>query len=331
METTSLPRRTVLQMGMAGIAGMALAAAGVRSAAGQTTAAAIPGADAADPLTPQLARVRLGVRKVADNVYMILGAGGNIGVYAGKDAVVVIDAGLPDRAKDVVTAVGIVAKGTPDLLVNTHYHFDHVGANEALREAGYSLVGHENVHKRLSEKIENTFLKMTFEPLPEKARPAVTFGEKLTLRPAGETLRLTHIPMAHTDGDAVVVFEKAGVMHTGDLFFNGTYPFIDLGVGGSVDGMIRACDTLLTMVDDKLKIIPGHGPVCGKVELQAFQDMLKQVRDAVKPLVEAGKTADEIVAADPLAKLNDKWGKGFLNGEMFTRLAALSFVRKVGT
>jgi glyoxylase-like metal-dependent hydrolase (beta-lactamase superfamily II) len=297
-----------------------------RAARAQTPAPTdIPGADTQDPLAAGLLRAKMGVRRLADNLFVLLGAGGNIALLDGPDGVVLVDAGLPDRAADVTTAVKAVAKSPGHLLINTHHHFDHAGGNAAVHALGCTIVAHKNARALLSKKTTIEFLKMDFDPAPEAARPAVTFDDALTLYANGETLALSHLPPAHTDNDVVIRFEKAGVLHTGDLFSNGAFPFIDASVGGSIDGMIAAEEKLLASVDDKMKIIPGHGPVGTKADLQAAIDMLKTARDKVKPLVDAGKSSDETVAAKPLAPLGGKFGKGFLTDDQFVALLHFNY------
>ena len=284
--------------------------------------------DANDPSAVDLAKVRVGIRKVAENLYVLLGAGGNIGLFDGPDGAVVIDSGYPDRAKDVAAAVKIVAKNPANLLINTHYHFDHTGANELLHDGGLRIVAQEKVRQRLSQKITNDFLQMTFEPKPEGARPAITFKDDMAFYVNGDTLRIGYIGVnAHTDGDTYVRFEKANVLQTGDLFFTGFYPFIDYAVGGSLDGMITAEQKLLGMVDDKTRIIPGHGAVSNKAGLQEELDMLRRVRDIMQPQCASGKTMDEVLAVKPLSILPEKFGKGFLDTETFTKLIYVGYAK----
>ena len=313
-----LDRRTLLKT-LASAAGIALAG---RFTANRFVYAddKIPGADDSDPMTPGLMKVKVGIRKVADNLWVLLGAGGNIGLFDGRDGVIIIDAGLPERAKDVAAAIRIVTQNPANLLINTHYHFDHTGGNEAVHALGFPIAAHANVRKRLSEKITIDFMQHTEDPKPEAARPTLTFENAITVHANGDTLSLVHVPPAHTDGDSYILFEKAGVLQSGDLFFNGFYPFIDYSTGGSIDGMIAAEEKLLAITDDKTKIIPGHGAVCGKADLQKALDMLKTVRDKIKPFVDAGKSAEETVAAKPLAVLEGKFSKGFLDDDKFTTL-----------
>src|SRR5262249_19292988 len=186
-------------------------------------------------------------------------------------------------------------------VLNTHWHGDHSGGNENLGGEGSLIVAHENVRRRMSSEQVNSFFQRTTPPSPEKALPVVTYTDSVTPHLNRYEIRCTHRPPAHTDGDSVVHLVKANVLHAGDLFFNGLYPFIDVESGGSFDGMVGAADRMLAMADDDTQIIPGHGPMGKKADLKAFRDMLAGVRDKMKPLVAAGKTLAEVQAAKPTA------------------------------
>ena len=205
-------------------------------------------------------------------------------------------------------------------LLNTHWHGDHVGGNENLGKTGVVIVAQENVRKRMSQEQFNKIFNMKTPPSPAVALPLVTFVDSISLHVNGDDVDAFHVPPAHTDGDAIVYFHKANVLHMGDTFFNGMYPFVDLSTGGSIAGMIGACERGLSMGDASTKIIPGHGPSGNKTDLKAFRDMLAASRDAVAPLVKAGKTLDEVKAAKPTAALDEKWGKGFLKPEMWVSI-----------
>jgi cyclase len=317
-----LDRRTLLKsLGSAAAVAFASSLLPTRSARAQTNFLdRIIGGDDTDPLTPTLAKVHVGIRKVADNLYVLLGAGGNIGLFDGPDGAIVIDAGLPNRAKDVAAAVKIVAKSPANTLINTHFHFDHTGGNEAIHALGCRIIAQEKTRQHLSQGATIEFIKLNFPPSPAAALPTVTFADHLSFYANGESLHVVHIARAHTDSDAYIFFEKANVLQTGDLFFNAMYPFTDTTNGGSFDGMIAAAERLLKVGDDRTKIIPGHGAVGTKADLQTELDMLNTVRDTIKPLIAAGKTIDEVAAAKPLAALDAKFGKGFLDTDTFTKL-----------
>ncbi len=205
-------------------------------------------------------------------------------------------------------------------MVNTHYHGDHTGGNENLGEAGALLVAHENVRRRMAA---GTFMKAfnrQVEPAPDGALPVVTFSDAVSFHWNGEEIRVFFVGPAHTDGDSIIHFVKADVFHMGDTLFNGMYPFIDVSAGGRIDGMIAAADRILKVADDKTRLIAGHGPVATKADLQAYRDMLAQVRDRVAKLKAEGKTAEQIVAAKPTADLDEKWGGGFMEPDNWVGL-----------
>ena len=212
-------------------------------------------------------------------------------------------------------------------LFNTHWHTDHTGGNENLGKAGVLIVAHDNVRIRMSTEQFQAYFNRVVPPSPDVALPVVTFSEAVTFHVNGEEIYAFQVPPAHTDGDSVIHFRKADVIHTGDLFTNGGYPFIGLSSGGTLDGMIRAANILLGIVGSDTKIIPGHGPLAGLQELRNYQNMLRTIRDRVKKMVDAGKTADEVIKAKPTKEFDASHKGGFLTPEEFTRLAYDSFNR----
>ncbi len=267
-----------------------------------------------------LSQVEIKTTKVAEGVFMMEGAGGNLGVCAGPDGVFLIDDQFAPLTDKIKAAIAKVSDRPIRFLLNTHWHGDHTGGNENFGKAGVLIVAHDNVRTRLSTEQFSRIQNRTIAPLAKEGLPVVTFSDTVTFHMNGHTVVAFHVPPAHTDGDAIIKFTEANVVHMGDCFFNGTYPVIDLGAGGSLAGMIAAGDRVLAMVNAQTRIIPGHGPLGDKVSLQAFRNMLVQVREKVLPLVKQGKTADEIVAAKPTAALDEKWGKGFMTPERFLRV-----------
>jgi glyoxylase-like metal-dependent hydrolase (beta-lactamase superfamily II) len=263
-------------------------------------------------------KVEVKAQKLAEGVWMLTGAGGNIGVSAGPDGVFLVDdqyAELTDRIK---AAVAAISDKPIRFVLNTHWHGDHVGGNENLGKAGAVLVAQENVRKRMSVEQFNKLFNRTSPASPAAALPLVTFAESVSFHLNGEDIDAIHVPPAHTDGDVIVFFRKANVIHAGDTLFNGMYPFVDLSSGGSVDGMIGAADRILAAADASTKIIPGHGPLATKADVKAYRDMLAASRDTVRPLVMAGKTLDEVKAAKPTAALDGKWGNGAVKPDVWT-------------
>jgi len=272
----------------------------------RTMAAVLLTALAATAFAQSQPPVTVAATPVAEGISAVTGAGGNIGVVAGPEGVLLIDGGYDRTVPQVKAAVAGLSDKPLRFLINTHGHQDHMGSNLALAQAGATIVAHEAVRARLATGMSIPALNRIVPPAPEKALPAVTFDSKMISHFAGHAIELRHIPLAHTDGDTVVHFRKDNVIHVGDLLFNGTYPYIDYGVGGPLEGMIAAADRLLASIDDKTTVIPGHGPVTDKGGLTALRDMLAGARDRIVPLVKPGKTKAEVVAAKPTQEWDER-------------------------
>ena len=275
---------------------------------------------------PDFEKVQIKTEKVAEGIWVLAGAGGNIGVSAGADGVFLIDDEWAPMTPKVKAAIAALSDRPLRFILNTHWHPDHTGGNKDLGEAGALIVAHDNVRLRMSTDQFIEALGMKFPPSPARALPVVTFNDAVTLHLNGDDVEAFHVPPAHTDGDAIVHFRRAGVIHMGDIFFNGMYPFVDLTSGGSFEGFIAAADRALAL-GEGTRIIRGHGPVGTRADLRAYRDMLVTVRDRVKRLVQAGKTPAEVVAAHPLADLDAKWGQGFMKPDQFVEIVAKSLAR----
>lgn len=258
--------------------------------------------------------------RVTKNIHMLQGAGGNIGVSVGKDGAYLIDDQYAPLNEKIVAAVRKLTDGPIRFVVNTHWHGDHTGGNELLAQGGTNVVAHDNVRKRLASDQKNKLFDRETKASPVAALPVITFPERMTLHLNGEEAQLIHVQRAHTDGDSLVFFPKSNVIHTGDIFFNGSYPFIDLDSGGSLAGMIAAIRKVLAMANNNTKLIPGHGPLATKKDLQASLEMLLTTSSMVEALVKKGKSEKEILAMNPLAKFDKKWGQFFLNTETYTKM-----------
>ncbi len=250
--------------------------------------------------------------RITDSVYMLTGRGGNIGLSVGEDGVFLIDDQFAPLTDKILAAVAELTDDPIQFVVNTHWHPDHTGGNENLGEAGAIIVAHENVRKRMSTEQFIAAFNNRSPPSPAEALPVITFTDSITLHYNGDELRVVHMEPAHTDGDSVIFFRKANVVHMGDTYFNGMYPFIDIGSGGSIDGMIEAARRVLGQVNDRTKIIPGHGALSDVRGLRAFVEMLETVRGRVQKLVDEGKSREDVVAARPTRDFDAQWGGGFL-------------------
>ncbi len=264
--------------------------------------------------------VRIQVVPVATGVYMLVGSGGNIGVSVGEDAVFLVDDQFAPLTGRIIDAVKTVSDKPIRFLLNTHWHGDHTGGNENFGKAGVIIVAHDNVRKRMSvEQFIARFNSRT-PPAPKAALPVVTFNDVATFHLNGDDLHAVHVKNAHTDGDVLVHWQKANVLHMGDTFFNGMYPFIDVSSGGSINGLIDAITSALTYANDQTRIIPGHGPLSTKADMVAYRDMLVAVRDNVRKMVAGRKTEAQVLAAKPSAAFDAKWGNGFMKANDFVTM-----------
>ena len=266
---------------------------------------------------PDLSQVQVKVVPVATGVYMLEGGGGNIGLSVGTDDAFIIDDQYAPMTAKVKAAVATVTSKPVRFVVNTHWHDDHTGGNEAMAGSGAIIFAHDNVRRRMSTEQFLAAFNARIPASPKGALPVVTFSDTLTFYLNGDTIRSIHVARAHTDGDAIIFFRGANVIHMGDTFFNGMYPFIDVSTGGSLDGMIRAANQALAMSNAGTKIIPGHGPLATRADLMRYRDMMVTVRQRVGRLVTQRRTLQQVTAARPLADLDPQWGKGFLRPEQF--------------
>jgi len=260
------------------------------------------------------------VQALRRNVSALIGSGGNIAVLPGGDGKLIIDAGFAGTRGKIDAALTKLSSDPIKHLVNTHWHFDHTDGNEWMHSAGATITAHENTRKHLSVSTRVEDWNFTFPASPAGAIPTDVFNADKTLRLNGATIALKYYGSAHTDGDISAYFSEADVLHTGDTWWNGHFPFIDYSTGGSLDGMIKAAEANLARVTEKTIVIPGHGPVGGKSEMIEYRDVLTTIRDRVAALKREGKSLNEIVAAKPTAAYDAKWAGGFVNGEFFTKL-----------
>ena len=268
-------------------------------------AAALLALPAVLPAQAGLDTVQIKTQPLGGGIYVLQGAGGNIALAVGDDAVFIVDDQFAPLTPKILAAIAALTPKPVRFVVNTHWHFDHTGGNENMTGAGALIIAHDNVRKRMSTDQVSAALDRKEPAAPRAALPVVTFAEGVTFHINGEEIRVTHVAPAHTDGDAVVYFSKANVLHMGDVFNMAGLPFVDRSSGGSIHGVIAAAEKVLGFVDANTKIVPGHGRVAGRAEMEAWLKMLVTLRERVKREVAAGKTVEQVLAAkvtEPYAK-----------------------------
>lgn len=265
---------------------------------------------------------------LSPSITLLQGEGGNIGISAGEDGVFIIDDQFAELNERIRNEIKKINNSPIRFVINTHWHGDHTGGNELFSKSGTVIIAHNNVRKRMSVENFNKILNRKTEPSPSIALPVVTFPDQMSIHMNGESAQMIHFKNGHTDGDIIVHFPKSNVIHTGDLFFNGFYPFIDVDSHGSLDGIIKATQKIIKMSNSKTKIIPGHGPLANRQDLKNYLNMLLKVKSLISPLITQGKTLDEIIKLDPLKSLNPKWGGGFMKPEIFTKVVYRSLSGK---
>ena len=259
----------------------------------------------------RFAQVEIKTQQINDKLYVLFGQGGNIGLSVGADGVFMIDDQFAPLTPKIKAAVRKLSPEPVQYVINTHWHFDHTGGNENLAREGAVIVAHDKARERMARDSYIAAFQRTVKASPKAALPAITFRDRMTFHINGDVVRVIHRRNAHTDGDGVVHFTRDNVIHTGDIWFHGMYPFIDVSNGGSVDGMIAAAEYVISLANRKTVIIPGHGPVGDRAGLKKDLAMLKKVRSRVQKLIEQGKTLEQIQSLAPNAADYDKdytWG-----------------------
>jgi cyclase len=278
-------------------------------------------ADQVAAMRAQFGGMPIQSQPLTDSLTLLSGPGGNVVVLNGADGKLIGDTFVQPAWPRLQEALTTIGKAPVKTAIDTHWHFDHSDNNGSLRAAEATIVAHVNTKKRMSETHTLAVLNLTFPPSPAAALPQQTFDQNHKITMNGETVSLVHIPPAHTDSDIYLHFEKGNVLQTGDVFFNGIYPYIDDGTGGSVSGMIAGAAKLLAVADNNTKIVPGHGALGTKADLAKYREMLMTVRERLQKLKTAGKSVEEAVAAKPLADLDATWGKGLFNSDTFIQIA----------
>ena len=265
-------------------------------------------------------KVEIKTEKLSPTTYVMYGAGGNIGVSIGDDAVFLIDDQYAPLTQKIAAAIKALTDKPVQFVLNTHWHGDHVGGNENLRKTGTLVIAHNNTRKRLTAEQFLVHINRKIPPLPAGALPVVTFSSDMTFHINGDEVFVFYAPNAHTDGDAVVHFRNSNVVHMGDTLWHNIYPIVDSRAGGTPEGMIAAADRVLALADDNTRIIAGHGPLASKADLKAFRDMLATISGRVKAMVKEGKKLEDVIAAKPTAEFDERWGKGFFTPQRFTEM-----------
>jgi cyclase len=316
-------RRDFLQQSTAILAGGAMSAALGRSMMAQAPA------KLADSMRNGFANAPLTVTRLTDAITVFSGPGGNMAILTGPDGKLMVDDAVPEASARVKAALDAIGPQPLQVVINTHWHWDHTGGNAAMHGYGAQIIAHAETRKRLMSPQIIAMTHGTSPAAPAAALPAVTFEQEQDVYFNGEHLHLTFIGPAHSDSDTCIHFLESNVMHAGDCWINGWYPLIDYSNGGSIEGYVKATDTMLKLSDSKTRFIPGHssskvqriGSRDGMVEYHA---MLATVCERVKKLKSEGRTLEEAVAAAPTADLDAQWGSGITNGKRFTELVYLS-------
>jgi glyoxylase-like metal-dependent hydrolase (beta-lactamase superfamily II) len=272
---------------------------------------------AAQPVAAQFEDVTIETTHVGGQVYMLKGAGGNIGVSVGDDGVALVDDQYAPLTERILAAIGELSEKPVSFVINTHWHGDHVGGNETLGGMGAVIVAHDNVRERMSTDQFMEKFNREVPARPPAALPVVTFNDRATIHFNGEAISAHHTAHAHTDGDSIIHFPVSNVIHMGDNFFAGTYPFIDVGSGGSLQGMIAAVQTGLGLCRSDTRVIPGHGPLTDCADLESYGQMLADSGARIQELIDAGHSLDEIKARRPNAETDEKLGHGFIDPDAF--------------
>jgi cyclase len=271
-------------------------------------------------------KVEIKVHKVNGNVYMLQGAGGNIGVSVGPDGILIVDDQYAPLADKIKAALKTLGEGKLKFVLNTHWHGDHTGGNASFSPEA-PVIAHDNVRKRLATAQKSEFFKSTTPASPKEALPVITFGHSVTIHFNGEEIRAIHFPTGHTDGDSIIFFTTSNVIHMGDHFFAGRFPFVDLDSGGNVEGFTKNVGEVIAKLPDGVKIIPGHGPISTPDDLKAFHRMLLETTDIVRKKMAAGKTIDQI-KAEGLPDEWKSWGTGFIKTDLWLETVYRSLSKK---
>lgn len=271
-------------------------------------------------------KVEIKASKVNGNVYMLQGSGGNIGVSVGADGILIVDDQFAPLADKIKAALKTLGEGKLKFVLNTHWHPDHTGGNSMFSPEA-PIIAHDNVRKRLATEQKSEFFKRTTPAAPKEALPVITFGHSVTVHFNGEEIRAIHFPQGHTDGDSVIFFTGSNVVHMGDDYFAGAFPFVDLDSGGNVEGLTKNIGEVIAKLPADIKIIPGHGPVSTIDDLKKYHQMLVQTTEVVRQKMAGGKTLEQI-KTEGLPEEWKSWGTGFIKTDAWIETIHRSLSKK---
>lgn len=264
--------------------------------------------------------VTIKTTKITGSVYMLEGSGGNIGVLVGNDGVILVDDQFAPLSEKIKKAIAAISDKPIRFVINTHFHGDHSDGNKVFGSEGAIIVAHENARKRLSTDYFYKTYKQEQKAMSYDGLPKITFAQSLNFNMNGETVQVIHIKNAHTDGDAAIYFKESNVLHAGDAFVRYGLPFIDDDGGGTIDGMINGAEQMLKMINDETKIIPGHGQIASKKDLQDYNNLLQTIRTRIADGIKAGKTVDQIISSDPTKEFKTGFDKVFFVQSVYNSL-----------
>lgn len=271
-------------------------------------------------VSAQMEDIQIKPKKVTENVYYLLGRGGNIGVLIGDEGVLLVDDQFAPLSIKIEDAVHTLTTQEIEIVFNTHYHGDHTGGNEHFKRSGATIMAHQKVKDRLSKSFEDPIRGRTVEAKSKSFWPTLTFNKNVDFTLYGENISIIHVSDAHTDGDMIIYFRDADVIHAGDAFVRYGYPYIDVSAGGSIDGMIAAQEKILSLANQDTKIIPGHGDLATKKEVKELHTMLVSTRKIIADEKEKGTKLEDLIPMEPLKSYHERWSGSFINSDLFVQL-----------